>query len=586
MKRVRVHELAKEFGTTSDAIMKLLWSRGFFVRASSSLVDSVAVEWLRFEFTAEPAPPPPVVKRETPPVPRPRWSPRPRLRRHEDPFSEWYWRPSARVDPSLASSRARPLLRSTRTVPVFGGKATELTSLDLSSIERGLSGSPYSLPSEQAEYLTTTFLPRVAALSIRAQREAQRISATRRAVLRRITRSTEIYESNRIEGLGPDLATTDRVLNQHDLHRRTDISVAHQAIHQCLTAEPKIRDVVGLGAARILAEIYCSSPERPLTESDVRQLHELIMVGDPQGGRYKVFVNRIEGSEHTPATPIDTPAAMAALVEWLACTTLAPLWRAAVTHAWLTHIHPFHDGNGRIARLLSNLVLIREGFPPLIVKASADRGPYLDALAASDEGGDILPLARVFRRVISRAVQDLAIPGLADHLFSAQLAAKPTTTHARWIGMLDEFLSELAPQLLLHRLNLYYVGEVTDAELLRIGSGRPENAWIAKVSGGAGARDLLLHVAAPSTLTRHLQPAASITPSVFVSVRSERPLDARQYLPVGDTTFTYEFVPLVESGTIAVRRAGNTSELSIHEAASAAADHLARAYRQLIGRPG
>ena len=579
MKRVRVQELAEEFGTTSEAILRLLWGRGFSVRNGSSRVDAFAVEWLRFEFTVDQPIAPPSVQYRS--APSPRSHVRPRF--HDEWTPGWSWR--ERVSNPLPFRRGRPQLRSTRSVPVFGTKPGEVMSLDLGTVEVGLLGSPYSLPGEQTEYLTTSFLPRIAALSIRARRESQRISSQRRATLRRITRSTEIYESNMIEGLGPDLATTDRVLTQHDLLRRTDVSVAHQAIQRCLTAEPKIRDVVGLGAARILAEIFCSSPERALTETDVRQLHDLIMVGDRQRGTYKAFINEIEGSDHVPTAPSDTPAAMSDFVGWLASTTLAPLWRAAVAHAWLTHIHPFHDGNGRIARLLANLVLIREGFPPLIVRASADRGSYLDALAASDAGGDILPLARVFRRVLSRAVQDVASPELAQEVFDVVLTQSSTPRHARWNSMLSEFLSELAPHLLLHRLNLYYVGEVTDAELLRIGSGQPENAWIAKVCASAGARDLLLHVASPSTRNRQFQPADTVTPSIFVSVRSERPLDARQYLPVGQSTFTYEFTPLVDAGTVLVRRAGHTTELPIHEAASEASEHLARAHRQLIGRP-
>lgn len=577
VKRTRVHDLAKEFGTTSDAILRLLWGRGFFVRSASSRVDAFAVEWLRFEFTID--------SPTLPPAPAHVPLRKPGLRsvrpiRHRT--REWSsWR-----EPSTNPSSWRPPYRqSTRTVPVFGAKSGDLGSLDLAAIVQGLIGSPYSLPAEQSEYLVTSFLPRAAALSIRARRETQRVSLERKAMLRRITGSTEIYESNRIEGLGPDLATTDRVLHLYDLDRRTDISIAHQAIERCLIAEPMVRDVVGLGAARMLAEVFCADRTRTLTESDVRELHELILVDDPQRGSYKRYVNRIEGSEHVPTAPSDTPAAMAELMTWLASTTLAPLWRAAVAHAWLTHIHPFHDGNGRIARLLSNLILIREGFPPLIVRASADKGAYLDALAASDEGGDILPLARTFRRVLSRGVQDLSNPELADRVFDTEIAKQSAPRHVRWNRLLAEFLSELAPRLLLHRLNLHYIGEVTDAELLRIGSGRPENAWIAKVTSPSSNRDLLLHVAAPTSFHRRYMADAEVTPSIFVSVRNERPLDARQYLPVGYTTFTYEFTPLVDTESFVLRRGNDRLTLPTAEAANASADHLYRAYRQLIGRP-
>ncbi|MDP3953191.1 Fic family protein [Microbacterium sp.] len=343
--------------------------------------------------------------------------------------------------------------------------------------------------------------------------------------------------------------------------------------------------MVGLGAARALAEIYCADQDRPLTESDIRQLHELILVNDSRRGVYKAHSNWIDGASHVPPDPSDTPGAMSELVSWLRDTRLPPLWRAAVTHAWFTHIHPFHDGNGRVARLLSNLVLIRAGMPPLIVSASGDKGAYITALAASDEGGDILPLARVFRDVLSRATQDLADPRFAETLFDTEVQRRRLPRAVRWKQMLDEFLSELAPQLLLHRLNLYYVGEIGDADLARIGSGRPENAWIAKVAATAGGRDLLLHVASPSTESRKLMDRAIVTPSIFVSIRNERSLDALQYLPVGPGTFTYEFTPLVDASEIAVRRGRDTELLPVHAAASRAAEHLARTYQQMIGRP-
>lgn len=580
MSRIRVDQLAFEFGTTPEAVIRLLRSHGFPVRGTSTRVDAFAVEWLRVEFTVEPVPRPAPLRPTPGAVPagstgnrRDRWPNTP----------AWSWRgPAFLPSPPVRRNRAR----SMRTVPVFSTQEAARAGVDFPSIERGLEGSPYSLARERKSYLETSFLPRMAALSIRGRREAQRLSASRRAVLRRITRTTEVFESNQIEGLGPDLTTTDHVLSTYNLHTHAEISIAQQAIQRCLSAEPKVRDVVGLGAARILAETYCAEPARHMTESDVRQLHELLMVGDSRRGAYKGHINEIQGSAHVPTAPSDTPAAMSELITWLAATSLTPLWRAAVVHAWLTHIHPFHDGNGRVARLLANLVLIGEGMPPLIVRAAGDRGAYIDALAASDTGGDILPLARVFRDVLSRAVNDLGNPSLADQVFDAELATRSAPAHVRWTQLVEEFLSELAPQLLLHRLNLYYIGEVTDADLMRIGVGRSENAWIAKVRTTTGDRDLLLHVAAPTSLTRaRMRSEKHVMPSIFVSVRSRQPLEAQQYSPVGSPTFKYEFTPMVGAGGFLVRRDRETSRHSVADAGSVAADHLARVHTELIGRP-
>jgi hypothetical protein len=81
------------------------------------------------------------------------------------------------------------------------------------------------------------------------------------------------------------------------------------------------------------------------------------------GGRYKVVPNKIGGSAHAPLPPWDTRQAMEQLARWLQSGTGDPVLDAAVAHAWLTHVHPFADGNGRMARLLANLALIQAHFP-------------------------------------------------------------------------------------------------------------------------------------------------------------------------------------------------------------------------------
>jgi len=70
----------------------------------------------------------------------------------------------------------------------------------------------------------------------------------------------------------------------------------------------------------------------------------------------------------------------------------APPRAAAIAHYNLVRIHPFDDGNGRGARILMNLILLRAGYPPAIIR-SADRAGYLEALRQAD-GGDVEPFIR------------------------------------------------------------------------------------------------------------------------------------------------------------------------------------------------
>ncbi|MDE2795742.1 MAG: Fic family protein [Gemmatimonadota bacterium] len=78
-----------------------------------------------------------------------------------------------------------------------------------------------------------------------------------------------------------------------------------------------------------------------------------------------------------------------------------------VEAAWLHHrfvqIHPFQDGNGRVARALATLVMIRAGWFPLVV-TDAGRAEYIGALEVADEG-DLRPLARLFSGIQTRAFE-------------------------------------------------------------------------------------------------------------------------------------------------------------------------------------
>lgn len=89
------------------------------------------------------------------------------------------------------------------------------------------------------------------------------------------------------------------------------------------------------------------------------------------------------------ASPAETPAAMSDLLAWYneaaKNNTIHPVELAAVLHYKFVCIHPFDDGNGRISRLTMNYHLLKNGYPPVIIK-SADKKNYLFALHEADTG--------------------------------------------------------------------------------------------------------------------------------------------------------------------------------------------------------
>ena len=126
----------------------------------------------------------------------------------------------------------------------------------------------------------------------------------------------------------------------------------------------------------------------PLTEGDIRNLHRLVMQRSRPdiAGRYADVARyvRTETGRHDFPSPAEVPALMGDFAAWL--RTAADTPEAAFSaHGRLVDIHPFNDGNGRTARLLMNLILIRGGYPPVAVRPG-DRPKYIRGLQQAQAG--------------------------------------------------------------------------------------------------------------------------------------------------------------------------------------------------------
>lgn len=118
----------------------------------------------------------------------------------------------------------------------------------------------------------------------------------------------------------------------------------------------------------------------PLTESIIKQIHSLVLVAEPQDrGVYRKLPVRILGANHTPPQPYLVPKQMEDLIinykKWIKTKNIVEV--VSLLHLNFEFIHPFIDGNGRTGRLLVNLVLMQNGFPPIDIKFS-DRQRYYD----------------------------------------------------------------------------------------------------------------------------------------------------------------------------------------------------------------
>jgi cell filamentation protein, protein adenylyltransferase len=186
------------------------------------------------------------------------------------------------------------------------------------------------------------------------------------------------YTSNAIEGNTLTRVETAVVLEQ-------GITVSGKPLKDHLEALGH-RDA--LGYIRLLAQA-----SEPIRERNIREIHRLVLArADPEeAGRYSRHQRAIAGSALALPSPAEIPARMGDLAAWLAA---APADHATAfeAHYRLVTIHPFSDGNGRAARLLMNLLLLRAGYPPVVIGPD-ERIAYLDALQARQLRDDPKPWA-------------------------------------------------------------------------------------------------------------------------------------------------------------------------------------------------
>lgn len=210
-----------------------------------------------------------------------------------------------------------------------------------------------------------------------------------------------------------------------------------------VSGEGKLKDFMDMKASEVSVRMMTEeamTDNAPLTQNFIRTLHHTLLREDytqyrtlPNGaetsyvihaGQYKTRPNSVitrYGDRFEYALPEETPALMSDLVDWYneeeRRGELTPVELAALFHYRYIRIHPFEDGNGRIARLMVNYILSRHGWPMIVVR-SRKKQEYLDALHQSDlivgmapsEGAhasltDIRHFLQYFKKLVQTEIQ-------------------------------------------------------------------------------------------------------------------------------------------------------------------------------------
>jgi len=145
--------------------------------------------------------------------------------------------------------------------------------------------------------------------------------------------------------------------------------------------------------------------KEPLSEWNIKSIHQLVLknIDDKNAGVFRKNNVFISGADHVPPDAVHVPDEMDSFISWYQkeAENLHPVERAARVHSDFVKIHPFIDGNGRTSRLLMNLELMKEGFPPAILPIGK-RLEYYEALDHAHTKGEFKP----FLNLISQIVQE------------------------------------------------------------------------------------------------------------------------------------------------------------------------------------
>lgn len=142
----------------------------------------------------------------------------------------------------------------------------------------------------------------------------------------------------------------------------------------------------------------------PISQEIIQQIHDIVTKGLlKDSGRYRTGNVRISGSPITPPSFQKIITCMNDYIHTIKNLSINPLKKAAIIHHQFVWIHPFLDGNGRVARLITNLFYMQEGYPPIILKQE-QRKIYYHVLRQADNG-NLSPLAMFLTKAMNESLQ-------------------------------------------------------------------------------------------------------------------------------------------------------------------------------------
>lgn len=200
------------------------------------------------------------------------------------------------------------------------------------------------------------------------------------------------YTSNAIEGNTLTRAETALVVEK-------GITVQGKSLREHLEATNHIE-------ALQYIKTLINKKRQDISKDEILKIHFLILkkIEEESGGRYRTVSARITGSTTILPNPIKISDLMDDFFRWLKNKNTDHIIKiAADVHFKLVSIHPFSDGNGRTSRLLMNLLLMQEGYPPAIIRKE-EKLSYINSLEKAQMGGALDDFYKIIYEAVDRSL--------------------------------------------------------------------------------------------------------------------------------------------------------------------------------------
>ncbi len=199
------------------------------------------------------------------------------------------------------------------------------------------------------------------------------------------------YDSNAIEGNTLTLQETKVVLE--------GITIGGKTLKEHL-------EVINHKEAILYVEEIVKN-QVEFSEWEIKNIHRLVLKGidEEYAGIYRNQNVIISGAQHTPPKFLLVSDQMKDLMWWYKneAQNLHPVEVAAHLHGIFVGIHPFVDGNGRTARLLMNLELMKNGYPPAVIRAE-NRLAYYNSLDKAHTTNDYSDFTKLVAEEVEKSL--------------------------------------------------------------------------------------------------------------------------------------------------------------------------------------